>query len=275
MRTTFAFGWLESWWSEKSGCCVDVNEWDERLQKAGFSGAGLVIPDYDDPVHNELSIIYSTTMEKSENPSKFLVNIQHIVRDETQSNVARTLDKKLKESGKFGVRNGLDSKEAPAYSVKSRLQICLFELNKPGMFDISENGFAYLKRLLTTQTNILWVSGGGGSNPDPRYRIVEGLFRSLFQEDSRMKITSLFLDLAVLEPEHAADQIMKIVNLLSQTGTGAPEAEYVEQDGLLHVGRLMEAGDLNHNLYIQNLQEETQKLPSASDPSLVSWVALI
>ena len=273
IRTTFAFGLLESWWSGqgkhgKSGCCIGVNEWDEQLEKAGFSGADLVFPDYDDPVYNELSIICSTALEKSENPSKFLVNIQHIASDPAQSSLTRALEKKLKESGQFGVRHELIPKEEPPYPVQSRLQICLFELNDPGMFDMSKKAFNYLKSLLKAQTDILWVSGGGGTNPDPRYRVVEGLFRSLCQEDSRMKITSLFLDLTVLEPEHAADKIMKIVHLFSQKGAGTPEGEYVEQNGLLHVGRLMEASDLNHNLYVQSLDQETRLLPFASGPRL-------
>ncbi|RMJ25780.1 polyketide synthase [Aspergillus sp. HF37] len=271
IRTTFAFGLLEMWWKEskscrKSGAFADVNKWDRRLRNGGFSGSELVFPDYQNPACHEMNVICSTAVGRSQKPNSLLASIQRFPGDLEQQELAHTIDRRL-VAGNFGVSHGqIPNEEDSSGSSKTTIQICLFEINQPAVFELTKKAFQRLKRLLTTQKNILWVSGGGGEKPDPRYRVVDGLFRSVCREDSRIRITTLSLDPVIHEAEHAADLVMKVFQLLSRQAT--TESEFIEKNGLLHIGRLVDASDLNHNLHLQTLPYQTRTLPFAAGPRL-------
>lgn len=243
IRTTFAFGLLEIWWKgsksyRKSGACADVNKWDKRLRNGGFSGSELVFPDYQNPTCHEMSVICSAAVGRPQKPNSLLASIQRLLGDLEQQELAHTIDRRL-AAGNFGVSHGAIPDEGSSGSSKTTIQICLFEVNQPAVYDLTKDAFQRLKKLITTQRNILWISGGGGEKPDPRYRVVDGLFRSVCREDSRVRITTLSLDPAPHEAEHAADLVMKVFQLLSRQVTA--ESEYIEKNGLLHIGRLVDA----------------------------------
>lgn len=273
IRTNFAFGLVESWWvgserRRKSGPCVETSKWNTRLLKSGFSGSDVVFPDNQDPKCQDLSIICSTAVGRQQEQSKLLVNLQYLPNDSKQAEIAYAIERRITQSRNFGVSHGLIPQDGLAGPSKGTFQICLFELNRPAILDVSKEAFKYLRKMLTTQRNILWVNGGGGASPDPRYRVAEGLFRSLCQEDSRIKITALSLDRDIQGAEHPTCQVMKIIDLLSQRTSANVDDWYIERDGSLHIARVVDATDLNHRLYVQSLPQQNRIQPFANGTRL-------
>lgn len=238
--------------------CVDETKWDELLKEAGYSGCDVVITDYNDERCHECSMIVSTAvLEEPMRPSKPAVNIILNPLSTVQLQLADKLSGLLQNSGidnlmQLTFQDCL-TKEMPP----DALSICLLETQDEFLYDINELDFINFRELLARTRNLLWVNGGGGHRPNPKFRLIDGLFRVISDENQSTRLTILSLELTSTA-EHQAEQIFKITTSIMGDMSKHLDTEYVEIDGMLHVGRLVHAGSLNQEVATIKLSQRTQ-----------------
>ena len=238
--------------------CVDETKWDELLKEAGYSGCDVVITDYNDERCHECSMIVSTAvLEEPMRPSKPAVNIILNPLSTVQLQLADNLSGLLQNSGidnlmQLTFQDCL-TKEMPP----DALSICLLETQDEFLYDINELDFINFRELLARTRNLLWVNGGGGHQPNPKFRLIDGLFRVISDENQSTRLTILSLE-HTSTAEHQAEQVLKIATSIMRDMSKHLDTEYVEIDGMLHVGRLVHAGSLNQEVATIKLPQQTQ-----------------
>ena len=145
---------------------------------------------------------------------------------------------------------------------------CLFlvEMEIPFLSNLSEKSLATLQYVLTKVSGLLWVTCGGGRlNDEPQFHLIEGLARVSRTEFDKLVFVTLALENRTSSTEHqTVNQVHQIRRVLEQT-LSQPlkdvESEYIENEGRLEIGRVVEASNLNDDLfnktksYQQRMQE--------------------
>lgn len=126
--------------------------------------------------------------------------------------------------------------------------------------DIKPELFEKLQRLLCSTTNVLWVGSGGEASPRPHMRLADGLLRVLTSEDDRKSCHLLSLQ-ENTSPDHMRDQLTKVIKLLLSPGKESLDTEYREEQGLLHIGRLMSSTQLNSHIATQTTPKQHKMQP--------------
>lgn len=106
--------------------------------------------------------------------------------------------------------------------------ICLMELGEGLISEINEEDFAELRLLLTTASDVLWVTAGD----DPAFFAIDGMARSIRNEDASVTIRTLHLPNSEVGPEMA--------DVIFRTAThNTRDSEFtVDQDGIAYVNRI-------------------------------------
>ncbi|PLN79543.1 hypothetical protein BDW42DRAFT_172734 [Aspergillus taichungensis] len=263
IRTTFVFGLFDGWWRGQEtyrtmNPCVDEAKWDELLKEAGYSGCDVVIADYNDERCHECSMIVSTAVqEEPVRPSQPAVNIILNPLSTVQMQLADKLSGLLHNSGidnltQLTFQDCLTNQVSP-----DALTVCLLEIQDEFLYHMNELDFINLRELLSRTRNLLWINGGGGHQPNPKFRLIDGLFRVISDENQSTRLTILSLE-NTSTAEHQADQIFKIATSILGDINKHLDTEYVEIDGMLQVGRLVHAGSLNQEVATIKLPQRTE-----------------
>lgn len=291
IRTAFVFGLLEGWWlstyfsniyslnsanlsgSEsyrKFGPCVDTQQWHELFVQTGFSGLDISLPDYDDANCYENSVLVTSAVEAiPELPATGNIEIVYDPSEPEQVQLAQSLAFLQDRHTKSVIIASIDQRQE-CFSDSASLRVFLLELVHPVLGDIKPELFEKVQRLLCSTTDVLWItSGGEASSPKPHMSLVDGLLRVLTSEDDRKSCHLLSLQ-ENTSPEHMRNQVTKVIKLLLSPGTESErlDTEYREQQGLLHIGRLMSSTQLNNQIAIQTTpkQHKMQGFKSADVP---------
>jgi NADPH:quinone reductase-like Zn-dependent oxidoreductase len=226
----------------------------------GFSGTDLVLNDFKDDRCHEFSIILSTAIDTSQ-ASVELPNVAIIFEcaSTKQQMLAEQLKMSLEAIGRVG--RGGDSK-VELWSINQAIttnpssdtmHVFILELDRPVLYDMDKDMFNKVQRLLMSAKRILWVSQGS-----PKSRMVDGLARVVSSEDSRIAFTTLALDGAEHRINKQVEKIMQVLQATTSPLAEGPETEYVEQDGLLQINRLVEANYLNSKVHSKVLPQQTR-----------------
>lgn len=136
-----------------------------------------------------------------------------------------------------------------------------------------------MQTLLSSTLRGLWITQGGGVLPNkPHFHLAEGLLRVLMEEDSRRKLHLLSIedDEGSLE---ASQQISKLVRLLSSGAAKEADTEYLEQDGILHIPRVVTPSQLNEIMSqksskqqqtVQSFHCQVPLQPDATSPGMIT-----
>ena len=251
-RGGFAFGLLPGWWLSLDnyrswGPTMTPKKWDQVLKTNSFSGTDHVLSDYHDSACQELSIIVSTALERS--PPQTLLPKTMIVAAEgslEQQKIARKVQDSLYL--KCSPTCEIVSLEecATVADISERFCIFLPELEVPLLHQLNEESFASLQSVLTSVKGILWVTNGGGATPAaPEYQVVDGLLRTLRTENALLKVVTLALDPDKSNSGAAAQTVQKVLYTTLTQEVNKFETEYVEQAGILHINRIVEADHMN------------------------------
>lgn len=272
VRSTFTFGLLEKFWlsrlfvSDESqsttlnftdsdadsgpGPCFDERQWDELLLQTGFSGLDLLLPEFDGTISHEFGLIVSTAAE--EPPAAYPVpeiEIIYDVAESGQQELAQFLVKYCQSNKLAPVRSSSVQEAMEYMSENQLLRIFLLELHVPILSEIQPELFQQLRSLLSSTSQVLWINQGGGILPSqPQFRLGDGLFRVLMTEDSKRK-----LHLLSLEPRGPLnikqhDHITRLIRFFLSPSTANADTEYIEQDGVLNIPRLIASKPLNENI---------------------------
>ncbi|KAJ5516222.1 hypothetical protein N7527_007782 [Penicillium freii] len=255
VRSTFTFGLLERFWlnsgaDSRPGPCFDERQWDELLLQTGFSGLDLLLPEFDGTISHAFSLMVSTAAE--EPPAAYPIpeiEIVYDVAESGQQELAQFLVKYC-QSNKLAPVRSSSVQEAMEYkSENSLLRIFLLELHVPILSDIQPELFQQLQSLLSSASQVLWINQGGGILPSqPQFHLVDGLFRVLMTEDSKHKLHLLSLEprgpLGIKQRDH----ITRLIRFFLSSSTANADTEYIEQDGVLNIPRLIASKPLSERI---------------------------
>lgn len=144
----------------------------------------------------------------------------------------------------------LDNRERSAFSVpwNDKTQpwigkpcISLLEVDRAIMEDPTEADFKRLKKLMLETTKTLWVSGHSG----PSSAIVAGLARTVRNEEPGLAFHTLQFDLASCQDLSATAEL-----ILRAFIDGGEDNEFMVDDGVIHVSRVLEDDATNEKLHL-------------------------
>lgn len=274
-RITLAFGTLPGWWlggedGREFGPLLSVEGWDSLLKECGFSGAKVVMGDTEG--QHSFSVIVSEAVPLANSTSHLESRTSAVGRQEGQSSnavivvdddqplqraVAETLSKTVPQPCEIVSLQALAS-----YPLNRIACIFLPELTRPFLANIQPDEFETLRGLVAAASSILWVTLGGAEKAEnPLADLVVGFGRSMCSE---RQLTLKFCTLALEDAgeESAARTIATVFTELTSLPSGAPfESYYLERNGLINVGRVVEANYLNSHVHSQNTQQEPQQEP--------------
>ncbi|PYI32692.1 putative polyketide synthase [Aspergillus indologenus CBS 114.80] len=253
-RSTFVSGLFEQWWQDSEPHCnscryVDEGQWDEILRQTGYSGVDVSLPDFDSERSHECSLMISTAVEnKHETRAVTEIEVVYDSKEPDQEHLAHAITKQCESIGCTHVRSvSLEETISHRGDAKS-LQVFVIELQRPVWTDIQPELYEKLQSYLSSASQVLWVNQGGGVLPSkPHFRLVEGLFRVLMEEDGRRN-----LRLLCLEPEKPLSQVTqhvaKLAHFLASPAAKGADTEYVEQSDMLHIPRIVTPAQLNETV---------------------------
>ncbi|PWY75103.1 polyketide synthase [Aspergillus heteromorphus CBS 117.55] len=268
IRTTLIFGLLDGWWRgreeyRQTSPCVSTEKWGELLKGTGFSGCDIVVDDYIDEVCREGSMIVSTAVAPLRTV-KWGVNIILDPTDGGQVELAEAVSDRLLGMGVAITSGGLNDMSGRELT-SELIDISLLESTAPFLYDMNKTEYGGLQELVKSTKNLIWVNEGGGHQPFPKYRLVDGLFRVLAGEIYRVRLTTLSLERNTPR-EHQVDQIMKIIR--SVTTDRDTDSEYTEIDGILHTSRLVPARSVSQDVAKKVLLQQREMKAYGSGPPM-------
>lgn len=285
----FAFGLLKGWWSpldhqERSpySPCLDVPQWEEQLQKAGFSGVDFEIPGQEDMQCRYSSIMVSTSLRgHGDLAVKHTINdaadsgIALIVQSgcEAQASIANSIQSSLMGSDWKAASETLSLVEVARGQQRQRITLVfLIEVDMIFLDSISDSNFRLLQSALLKSNNVIWVtrSIGPRAKIDPRHHLAEGLGRALMSEDASRKFSKLTLDASYKDSddENTADLILKVIdNSMRAPNAEQAEADYAAIGKELRISRVLENDDMNARIY-QAMQSNMEKVVSLDQAQL-------
>lgn len=256
----------------ETGPCISEERWNEALSQSGFSGNDLVIHDFEDEMCREVSIIVSTAVNE---PTKASISRISIVVDgssDEQITLAGLLSLQLREDGSDFEIGFIEFRDLCS-SRDTDMSICVFllEYDHPMLENIDADQFSNLQSAIIASRAILWVTGGGSDpgNSLPGYGVINGLSRTLRNENENLRLVTVALDRSENASERHAHHISRILNrILLKTLDGDFDQEYVEKDKLLGIHRLVESCQVKDALARDTELQETSLRSIGSCPPL-------
>ncbi|KAJ5950212.1 uncharacterized protein N7479_008625 [Penicillium vulpinum] len=255
VRSTFTLGlferfWLDSIADSRPGPCFDERQWNELLLQAGFSGLDFLLPDFDEPISHECSLLVSTAAE--EPPAVHStpeIEIVYDVAESGQQELAQFLVKYCQSNRLASVRSSSVQEAIENKCENPLLRIFLLELYVPVLPKIHLELFQKIQSLLSATSQVLWINQGGGILPSqPQFHLVDGLFRVLMTEDSKRKLHLLSLEPRSRLDTKQRDHITRLIRFFLSPAASNVDVQYIEQDGVLNIPRLIAPKPLNESI---------------------------
>lgn len=211
--------------------------WDQVLKQTGFSGADLCLRDSQGRGHS-MSFIVSTAPDvftpSTPAPRRLIIVPKN---DISTAHLADSLKSQLASHADPST-DIVPLTHFSSRSLQKTFCICLLETNHPFFYQIQEAHWTLFKSMVQSANRIIWVTRGRECRPE--LGLVTGIGRSL-----RSEIPSLqFIELALEQESSDAVIVRHITNILDRS-----ENEYLEQDNMLYINRVVEANYLNDRLY--------------------------
>lgn len=249
--------------------CNPENTWHNLLKKTGFSGVDVEFRDFENNVCHGFSILISTANLATANTAAFPPIL--IIADpesERQQAFVKGVKARLGKSGQHSC-SVMNFQEAALTSDGLHDQCCLL-LEEPGRSILRETNmetFKNLKAVLLNSDSVLWVTGHQHLT-SPDFGMVQGLSRVVRTEHTKLTISTLALDLHE-SIEKGVENIEKVLSgmVLNRKNRGH-EPEYIEKDGLLQISRLIEAKDLNHDIFLKTCPQQLRFQHFKEGPAL-------
>ncbi|KAI0156515.1 polyketide synthase PksD [Xylariaceae sp. FL1272] len=250
--TNFILGLRPEWWQKPP---LRVMDWDLLLKENGFCGTDLLIRDSNNETSHGISMMISTVSGAKRDIVEN-VTIILIVRDadDYQLRIAMELDQTTFSNPKYQVRIANVTQAADLQMQSADHIIFLVDAGvsfSSILLKSSARTFDLIKRAIQGSKSILWVSSpdpSGITNPvlDPYTGIKDGFLRSLRSEFQNKAIAGLSIESQALGASDTASLISTIFN--AAFIDKSPDLDYLELDGRIHIARLVEDKQLNHEL---------------------------
>ncbi|ERF70334.1 hypothetical protein EPUS_07599 [Endocarpon pusillum Z07020] len=150
----------------------------------------------------------------------------------------------------------------------SSMVFCLAQCQVPLMSTISDEDMAGVKSITNNAKCIVWVTGGNlieGSRPE--FALISGIARALVLEQPSVRFHTYDLDNIYTNVEETADNLIKV---LIQSNS-APDKEFVQRQGVVHVSRYVPDDNLNSCFRQQRGDELVELLLGDVKPAKLSF----
>ncbi|KAB5517403.1 putative polyketide synthase [Coniochaeta sp. 2T2.1] len=286
IATNFWTGLVPGWWVAHEewrlwSAAVPLGQWDASLKATGFSGNDLVIRDYQNDECSFQSIIVSTAVAEVNEDRESLGAVAVASKPSSKHKPqGQTMDLVLildeaEEQQKIlanavleflGSNEGNTPKQARlcAFSVEQlslvdlaasqTVTICLAEVNKPQLTDLSSAWFQCLQHLVKHASRMLWVTAASTITDDeynsqyPHHGAAQGFLRTIRCEQPDRHLVTLTFE-EQHSPASSARQIAAV--LADAFESSSPEVEYVVRQGQILTGRVVQ--DPTGNTMLQSL----------------------
>ncbi|KAI9644954.1 hypothetical protein NHQ30_006989 [Ciborinia camelliae] len=138
--------------------------------------------------------------------------------------------------------------------------IFLLETDRTFLHDIDKEQFANLQHIICSSRGILWLNCAGGStHMTPSYALVDGLSRVIRSEFSAIFIIISFqITTSILSDS----QVDNLFSILSKTDFDSSDVNYepiyLEVEGTMNIGRVIEEKSLSREMAMASLPRETR-----------------
>ncbi|KAL9074826.1 MAG: hypothetical protein Q9161_001964 [Pseudevernia consocians] len=272
LRAGFAFGLLPGWWlSEEDyrlwGPCIPTREWHDLMCRTGFSGVDLEVPDYLDEACHEYSIIVSSAIvpeqDSGPNPTSThlqISNITIIVDDNSslQQGVGSELRDRLRSSETIDCDVMSLEQATISNNLDQRFCILLNEVESPFLVNVDAHTLLKLQHILTSVPGLLWVTNGGEDLAmRPESHLVDGFARVLRTEFNKLIFVTLALEKITQGSESVGQKIHRVFEKIMSQSIDDFESEFKEKDGIIEIGRLLQADDLNEDVHFKTQRDKS------------------
>ncbi|RDL35202.1 uncharacterized protein BP5553_07133 [Venustampulla echinocandica] len=277
----FVFGILPGWWlgteeNRKLSPLVDEDTWNALLLKTGFTGTEIVIRDCESESCREMSFMISKAASEKISCSDALPcqRLRIIVQKGSlfQQAVAERLQIHMKSEANY-VCDIITLQTAATLADMSE-HLCVFvpEVEGPFLMHMDEEDYGLLKAVLYNTSYILWLTRGGGRDPqNPAYAIIDGFARSFRVEVSNIKLVVLALQGGGPLTTRQVESIFEVMTeTLRIPGNEHYEREYIERDSMLHINRVVEANDLKGDFIDRISQHKSIQTLAEAPPVLLN-----
>ncbi|RMZ80672.1 hypothetical protein DV738_g2743, partial [Chaetothyriales sp. CBS 135597] len=263
IRTGFAFGLLPGWWlSEEEfrrwGPLASPQDWSMSLQRAGFSGVDIEFTDFSDEKSQLVSVIVATAPGEVTALSAGNDNIA-IVLDKSsqlQGDISEVLQQLYQE--RFDtLPNLIDISEITNSDLRTCSCIFLADLEDPFLEYVSPERYVALQELISAASGLLWLTQGGGPSPrNAKADLVTGFARCMRAENPGLCFVTLSVD--QVQPVNVVSKtILKVFDTYLQKSSGdITENTLFEKDGVIHIGRIIEANTMNEIIAARSLNQK-------------------
>ncbi|KAG8157127.1 hypothetical protein KVR01_013117 [Diaporthe batatas] len=285
LRNTFAFGTLPGWWlstepERQLSPCLTEAQWREALAGNGFNGVDLFLPDYESDICHENSILIATAAQESIPgdrgattglPTYFTIVISP--NSSFQRDVASGVQAEIENQG-LGSCSIISIEDPGLVNLAHTVMIILAEIDQPFLASLDQSSFNFLQAILTKVQKILWVTSSAVSSPTfPEVQMVLGLARVLFVEKPSLQ----FVTLSFSSPAHDMELFVRCISqvtsdTVAKLSCSGRDLEYVERDGTLLIGRVVDSDELNERV-CDKTQTIGRRLALSDSPPLKLSIA--
>lgn len=249
--------------------CNLENVWHNHLKKTGFSGVDVEFRDFQSNACHGLSILISTATPTTISPAAFppiLIIVDP--ESERQQALAEGVKDRLKRLGQHSC-SVMNFQETAITSngLRDKCYLLLEESGRSILKDINKETFNNLKSILLNSDSVLWVTEHQRLT-SPDFGMVQGLSRVVRTEHTKLTISTLALGFHD-SIDKRVENIEKVLSrmVLNQKDRGH-EPEYIEKDGLLQISRLIEAKDLNQDIFLKTCPQQSRSQHFKEGPAL-------
>lgn len=191
-----------------------------------------------------------------------------------QSNIANKIREELISKGIPSCDIVSLAQASAANDLDRRFCIFLNELEKPLLSDLDATTFTHLQHIITKVLGILWVTNGGGDVRDePRFHLIDGLARVCRTEFHKLVFVTLALEDIDTVLETTVGKVVLVFETTISKSLDDFEPEYVENDGMLEIGRVSEAPYLNRELGARAESKQSKLQEFGAGPPLALHIA--
>ncbi|KAF2093095.1 fatty acid synthase S-acetyltransferase [Rhizodiscina lignyota] len=270
--SSFVFGTTPGWWLSEEpyrewGPLLSVQDWSSHLQRTGFSGVDVSLHDYEEEISQAHGVLISTataqTVHKISPPASVIVADMN---SPFQKDIAQSLHREISRHS-IAQCEICPLSALATQSFEKRLCIFIPETETPFLDRMNSEQYASLQRMVASSDSILWLTqGGGASSRIPASELVSGFARAIRAENPALRFVTLSID-SIEDSKHATNATMKIFDAIFAKGDRqVVDNSFFESDGVLHIGRVVEANYMNTAIFEKTTQSVTQLGKFARDP---------
>lgn len=277
MRSGFVFGLLKDWWAavepqavDQLTPCLSETAWADSLDRNGFSGIDVLIPQYRNAECHEASLLISSALSAPTEPLQTPGIVIIILKDsKTQQQIAALLQ--LAIVHEFETECSIFSlgEFASLHLAAVPFLVFLVEMDTPLLSTVTAETFSQIHQVLLSAKSLLWVTLNSQDREQASlFHMVDGLSRSLSSENPQLGFTRLALE---ARPAYNSESLRPILNILHWTNKARIEQlepEYEERDRMICINRLIQAEEMNQALATKTVSHRVEVKCLHEMPSL-------